>query len=154
MSLADDWTLTEADRIYQLLKDNVLAIKPDCMMKIVGETKEDEKGKKELRKRTFADWLANARAGWEIWRGNLSTLAVTERWTAANSLMKAFGYGDTWRFFEVGEGYVFKMEQQENLVKNLSQDIERLTKERDTWKRMYDECDAGEAFTGNVEEPK
>ncbi len=147
--------MEEAEKILRLLKDEIVVVKESQRAHMV-EQIQDEDGKERKVSRKFADLLAGRRSTFEVWRADYSPEGTTYRFKAARDLVQIYEYGHTWGYFEKGEGYIFKLGEAEQTAKKLSQDVASLTKERDAWKKRYDDCESSKfgtgAFTSNVEE--
>jgi hypothetical protein len=155
-----DPMVADALRIMGLLDDEIVTIKPEERDHIIKSTFTDDKGKERVEKVKFADELSQVEHKFKIWRDDKTVEGRVKRWEAASGLVRAFNYGQKWRYFETGEGFVIRLNEQENLVKKLTEDLATRTTERDAWKKRYEDCErlkfrtSGGTLTGDVEEPR
>jgi len=153
----EEGVVRDAERILELLKNEIVKVKEDSMEKRVARFKLDEDGKERKKdSQEYVDWLANARNKFEIFRNNRRPDFIPERFMAAADLVKAYGFGQTRRYLETGEGYIFRMTELESLSKKLSQDLVTMTKDRDDWKKRAGDCEkvkfGTKEFFGDVTE--
>ena len=147
-----DGVIREAERVLKLLEDDVIRIREDCRTKEVRRgVSKDEKGKeRDQGVQSYADWVANARSRFKLRHNDPDPQNLPYTWGVAVDLIKAYDYGQTWGYLETGEGFVLRISELEGLSKKLSQDLDAIKKERDDWKKRYDDCERAKFGTSGL----
>jgi hypothetical protein len=150
--------VNEAEKIFLALTNEEFVVAEQFKRAYVRHSSLGRDEKMKTDESPFADWLANARKSYRIYRGGTPEENDFALWQASTNLVACFDYGQTWRYFEKGDGMLKRLAEAEALNKSLAQDIDRLTTDRDAWKKRAFDCEAVKFGTnvsiGDVEEPK